>query len=796
LARFAPRALHGADVRIFSSASHAPRARRPTDIVLLILATLSVVALSFAAPGPAAIESSFTKFVTELPGLFGWFWELSFDLLLGWALFLLVASLVAHARKGLLLDIVLAGVLAYGLAAVVGKIVGTDWSTSFKSIAASDPPAIYPCVRIAVATAMIVTASPHLARPLRYVGRWVIFFGALAGIAVGVALPVGIAGGFAVGVGAAAIVHLLVGSPGGRLTLDQVARALRDLGVDAADLRHAPLQPSGVALVEAAAPGGRSLLVKVYGRDSWDGQLLASVWSSLWHRGETPTLGSSRLQQVEHEAFVTLLAEREGVSVLPVVAAGMAAERDALLVLDTTGRPLSSLDPMELDDALLGKVWGELGRLHAAGISHGNVDDHRIVVRPDATIALGDLADAAVAAEEPDFLADRAQLLVATALLAGHERAVAAAGAALGAPGLADVIPFLQTAVLARVSRQAVREREWDLDDLRDLAAHTAGVQPPELEKIRRVTWGSVLTMVLIVVVAYVIISAVAEVGLQSLIDEFKEADGAWLWAAVLLSPTVQVAQAFSTIGASSIPVRFGPVLMLQYAVQFIALAVPSSAARVALEIRFFEKVGVNASGAVAIGVIDSVCGFVVQILLILVITVSGLASLDLPSSGGSSHSFSGKILIVAGVGLLIAVVVAIAVPRFRAIVRDKAADGRAALRVLHSPSKVALIFLGNLVAQIILAVILGLSLRAFGYRLTLADMILVNTAVSLFAGFMPVPGGMGVAEAGYTAGFVALGVPHSAAVSAALAFRMATYYLPPIWGGFAMRWLRQHSYV
>jgi uncharacterized protein (TIRG00374 family) len=60
----------------------------------------------------------------------------------------------------------------------------------------------------------------------------------------------------------------------------------------------------------------------------------------------------------------------------------------------------------------------------------------------------------------------------------------------------------------------------------------------------------------------------------------------------------------------------------------------------------------------------------------------------------------------------------------------------------------------------------------------------------------MPVPGGMGVAEAGYTAGFVALGVPHTVAVSAAIAFRLVTYYLPPIWGGFAMRWLRAHSYV
>jgi uncharacterized membrane protein YbhN (UPF0104 family) len=60
----------------------------------------------------------------------------------------------------------------------------------------------------------------------------------------------------------------------------------------------------------------------------------------------------------------------------------------------------------------------------------------------------------------------------------------------------------------------------------------------------------------------------------------------------------------------------------------------------------------------------------------------------------------------------------------------------------------------------------------------------------------MPVPGGMGVAEAGYTAGLEALGISSSVAVSTAIAFRLVTFYLPPIWGSYGMRWLRRHSYV
>jgi uncharacterized membrane protein YbhN (UPF0104 family) len=254
---------------------------------------------------------------------------------------------------------------------------------------------------------------------------------------------------------------------------------------------------------------------------------------------------------------------------------------------------------------------------------------------------------------------------------------------------------------------------------------------------------------------------------------------------------------------------------MLEYAIQFIALAVPSSAARLALDVRFFGRNGIEGGGALSIGVIASVCGFVMQVLLILVITLSGLASLDLSGSAASSTSSTGDssssgghplliltaVLVVLGLLVTLAVpryrrAIREAVPRFRQVLRAQASSATTALRVLRSPPKVAMIFAGNLGAQLLQAVILGLCLRAFGHHATLAELVLVNTAANLFAGFMPVPGGMGVAEAAYTAGLVAIGVPNAAAMSTAIAFRVVTYFLPALWGAVAMRWLRQHAYL
>ena len=65
--------------------------------------------MTIPAPGPTALDSATADFVLAMPGLFGWFWEISYDLLIGWALFLLILALVARGRKRMFLDEVFAG---------------------------------------------------------------------------------------------------------------------------------------------------------------------------------------------------------------------------------------------------------------------------------------------------------------------------------------------------------------------------------------------------------------------------------------------------------------------------------------------------------------------------------------------------------------------------------------------------------------------------------------------------------------------------------------------------------------
>ena len=62
--------------------------------------------------------------------------------------------------------------LAVGFALLAGWLAGTNWSDSFKAVTASGSPPIYLAVRLALATAVVVMASPYMARPWNVGDRW------------------------------------------------------------------------------------------------------------------------------------------------------------------------------------------------------------------------------------------------------------------------------------------------------------------------------------------------------------------------------------------------------------------------------------------------------------------------------------------------------------------------------------------------------------------------------------------------------------------------------------------------
>lgn len=799
-------------VRVWSSSASAGRTRRATDAILLVVAVLLLVLIAQAAPGPGELDAGITAFLNALPDFVLLLWGLAYTAVTVWAIVLVVVPLLFRGRRSLTATLLFAALIALAGSLVAGSLAGTLQDDLWGSLFGVPDAPVYPGVRVAVVVAVIVTASPYLVRPLRYLGRVLVLLGATGAVALDVTWASGALAGFVVGIGAAAVTHLVLGSPQGLLVAEQVEIALSDLGVDGRDARAESGGVAGEALWWVTDASGGVLALKVFGRDAWDTQVVGSLWAALTRRGESVRLGRGRIFRVEHEALAGVMADRAGVPVLPLVVVGQSAQGDALIATQAPAWSLAEANgPDDVSDRDIDAAWRALLALHAAGMAHGRMSARAVVRRADGRIALADFADAELTADAADQQTDRVRLLVVTAVVVGCERALARAAAALGTDGMVRLLPYLQPAVVGRAERSVVRSLDWSMKDLQHDAVQLAGVPAPPLQQIRRVSAKSIAIVAIVALMAYTLVSLFSGLDPASVVDALQGANWLWVLVAICCSPLIQACFAFSTLGATLKRLRYVPVLMLQYAIQFIALCLPSTAARLALEVRFFERFGLPAATAIGIGMIDSFSGFLVQIALIVLILISGLpgftsAIRDAGTPGSSTETGTSVLVLVAAFTLLaLAVTLAVPalrqrllgnVPRLRAKVAEHRRNAGDALLVVRHPRKVGTMLLGNLGAQVVQAIVLGICLTAFGESAHLSQLILINTAVSLFAGLMPVPGGMGVAEAGYTAGLQAVGVPAADAVSAAIMFRLATFYLPPLWGSVAMRWLRRHEYV
>ena len=733
-------------------------------------------------------ETTPARFLRELPDwsrtLLGGF----FVFAAGYVVFVIVMAVIARDRPGLVRDLLVAGGAATFVGLLVGRVATGVWPALAGAIDGSGPR--FPVLRIAIVAAIAATASPHVVRPLRRLGIVAFVGAALAVIALDLGSLAGVLCALGVGLGMAAIVRLIWGSPAGAPSLFRVRSALAQLGIDVGQFTQLPRE-HGVVRLSCAEAGGRTLDVKVYGRDAADTQLLAKAWRFVWYRNGGSSLTVTRVQQVEHETLVTLLALRAGVATADVVATASTASGDKLLVTEAVGSE-RAIGPEHLES-----TWTALDALSSARISHGRIDaDHVRTISADA-VAITDWASATVEASPEEIARDVAAAIVLTATVAGNERAVDLAQAHVGEQRLLTAVSYLQKAALTADLRRSAKASKIDLDALRDAAAQRAGQPAPELVKLERVKWTSLLMTVILAAAIWFVIGQIAEIGWSAIVDAFQGATGGWLVVALVVGQLHRVADAISVIGACDQPLAFGPTVALEVSISFINLAVPTATARVAMTVRFFQKQGVAAAKALTFGALDSVSLFITQ-LAILVVTVGfGHTSLDFGASGGvSGHSTATKLVIAVVVAVVAGVVVVLAVRRLRTWVFHQLSQAFDALRGLGSIHRWGPLFGGNLLSQVLFSTTLGICVLAFGYHVSLVNLMAINVLVSFFAGLMPVPGGIGVTEGALTAGLVAAGVPQAAALSAVLVYRIFTYYLPPAWGFFTMRWLERHDYL
>jgi glycosyltransferase 2 family protein len=776
---------------ILTKSEPGRRNRRTIDSVILFVAAI-VLGFSavIASSAPKQDEDTAAALTTVL-GWAGGFWRTVFVLGLGLALAIVVDVLV-RKRWDLVRDLVVSGLALTGAVVALGGTVGSD---SFPVEGHLLSRWGYPEPRLALATAVVVVVGPELVRSVRVLATWLVPLAALGSIVFAAALPSDVLGALALGIGIGAIVRLVFGTAAGVPPTKDVVRALEGLGVTIADLRPAGQQRMGSAEYVGHDGSGRPLRVRVLGRDAQDTQRMARQWRSLVYRDPPRSAAVGRLEQVEHEALAPPMAAQAGVRVPEIVTAALGPDGDALVVTVRPDiEPLETAEPEDVSDSTLEALWEQVARLHGAGISHGRLNAGNVLV-VDGDTMLIDFSAATLGAPQTALDIDVAELLVACTVLVGPERGLQKAVEAGWSDAIGRALPYLQRAALTPHLQDLARSHEVALKNLRATAAAATGQEVPDLVPLRRVRPKDVLLTAALIFAAYLLISQLADIGFGTIAHEVGQASPAWVVLALFLAQTTFIASGISVRGAVLTPLPLLPCVVLQSAIKFINLTVPSSAGRIGMNLRFLQRMGVPLPEAVAAGAVDDASETIVQAALFLLVLPFVHVHLDTGQFHGAGPDRS--LVLAIGVALLISLVVVLAVPKVRAKVVPPLLKALSGLwKVARDRHKRFELFGGNVGSELLYAIALGATCLAYGVHLNLAQLVFVNTAASVLSSLIPVPGGIGAAEASLSAGLIAMGVDESTAFAIAITQRLCTFYLPPVWGYVSLRWLSRKGYV
>lgn len=773
--------------------------RRASDAVRVGIAAVLVVICIPLVQANTSVEVHVTELIAPPPSGIHWLvtalWFLGsvgVIVLLG-LVGLLVPRLTAVRQMGV------AGLAALALCLLLDALLGSSAGRPPVSEFAGFNPR-FPVLQLAIATAVALAGLPYLSRPMHRLVVGAVSLAALCAVVGGYGLPLGVIAAVIVGWGTAAACHLAMGAPNGLPSASEVTGAVRDLQVEVLGLNSMPRQEWGVAAFAGMDGEGRPVELAVYGRDAADAQWLRKVWRFCIYRDSGPTLIINRLQEVEHEAYLTFLAAHAGALVPEVVAAGRCGPaRDAALVTRLPeGRRFSQLDADQVSDDDVDGFLRAVLVLRAAGISHGALSPETVLSTPQGPL-LRDFRRASSSAPSMRTDRDLAAAVGAAAVVVGVDRAVDSTCRVLDTETIQSVLTRLQRSTLEPETLRMAGSQKGLLKSLRESLAVAAGVEVPKLVEAKRISWPNLLMVVGSLVGLWLIIGVLTDV--SGSLSVIRGASWGWVAAAFVLAQLPVVTGAWALTGAVMGPLPFGRCVALETSNLFTSF-VGGDAAVFGVRVRFFQRQGLDAPAAISSGAIAGSASWVIKGVLFLVCIPFAVGDFHKPTANdGGGHQGIVWIIIIAVLALAVVLAVVTLVPRVRRMATEKARPHLVTIwkdvkAIAVEPRKIAYVLGGSLGSQVLIALCLGASLHAVGEHASFATIIVVLTLASMIGGAAPVPGGAGVIEVGLIAGLTAAGIPQNQAVAAVFIERLCTAYLPPIWGWGTLFWMRRSDYL
>ena len=320
----------------------------------------------------------------------------------------------------------------------------------------------------------------------------------------------------------------------------------------------------------------------------------------------------------------------------------------------------------------------------------------------------------------------------------------------------------------------------------------TAVVTPAPATSPKRRSWKGLGKVVTIAVTLLGVGGLLRQIGSFGAIAEALR-HATWSCVAVALGVSMLTfpASALGVRAGLRAPVSWGWVTALQAASKFANLVTPAGLGSTALNVRFLQRQGIDATSAITADVATSVVSGVAEIGLVLMCIRSARHRLEI----GGLPPGTGKVVLIVLLAIGVVVVLGSRVPKLRAAVTPHLRRAwNTVTGIIRSPRRTITIAASAAATSVLFAICLGLCLRAYDTEVSLATLIVVNWAATTLGGISPVPGGLGVAEAGLVAGLTAAGVPSDLAIAAALTHRLLTFWIPPVAGWLAIRHLQRRQ--
>jgi uncharacterized membrane protein YbhN (UPF0104 family)/tRNA A-37 threonylcarbamoyl transferase component Bud32 len=768
--------------------------RSPVYVLSLVVAVLVfVVGLFLALVDKSALvgfESDVVEFFHKLPDPFERFLiGLSQFVAVLYPIVLVTAFLVLRRPLGLLVAAVAgtgAGFAVWGIEQVLETNHPAALEAAQKAhtwiVGSAFPDYVY----VGVASAFAVVVGASVGRRWRHVA-WVfvgsvVVFRIVAGANVPVDLLIAISVGWACG----DIALLAFGSPIHRSSGQDIAVAMARSGYPLSRLAPASVDARGSTPWFATTRAAQKVFVKVLGRDERDADLVFRLYRYLRLKNVGDQRPFSNLRRtVEHEALLALKARDSGVRTPHLLTLATVEPDGVLLAYEMIdGKSLDGI-PEPWSDELLDGIWQQVSILRRERIAHRDLRRANVFVDPDGTPWIIDFGFSELAATDEMLNQDAAQLLAATAIIVGPERAVAAAVDVIGAEAVGASLAYLQMPAFAGATREALKQQKGLLESLRTTVVDTTGTPEITYEPLNRISLRTVLMLVCSLVAIYVLIPQLSDV--EGMVRQLKDANWLLVFATLVFSLITYLGAGISLVAACPVPVRYGNAIEVSLAGSFVNRITPAGIGGIGLNLRFMQKAGANTTEAASRWGVNALAGGVVHVsltaLFVLWAGKNGAFDFRLPKM--PLLVALGVILVVAGVVFLLPYGRRKLLGPVTSVVQH-AWEG--VVGIAREPTRLALMFLGG--SMVTLGYLFGFyaAVRAFGGTTSLAAVGAVYLAGSAVGQAAPTPGGLGAVEAVLIAGLVSVGLDKEIAVPAVLLFRLATFWIPilPGWLSFS----------